>query len=121
MEILAYPPKQALQFSPEIFKIIKEGMRGAVEFGTAEALYALPIEVAAKTGTAETGEKKKVNSWSIGFFPYDAPRVAFAILMEKGPEVNSVGATHVASEVIRWIADTGFLSKLNDDILLGSK
>lgn len=121
VEILDYPPKQTIQLSPEIFKVIKEGMRGAVEFGTAEGLYALPIEVAAKTGTAETGEKQKVNSWSIGFFPYDKPRLAFAILMEKGPEANSVGATYVASQLIRWIADTGFLSKLNDDILLGSK
>lgn len=121
VETLAYPSREMIRLSPETFKIIKEGMRGAVEFGTAKALYALPIEIAAKTGTAETGKKTKVHSWSIGFFPYDEPLVAFAILMDEGPETNSIGATYVASEVIRWIADTGFLSKLNNDILLGSK
>ena len=67
--------------------------------------------------TAEVGGTNTVHSWSIGFFPYENPRVAFAVLMESGPRQNTVGATYVATQVIRWIADTGFLSKLDNDIL----
>jgi len=37
--------------------------------------------------------------------------------MEGGPRQNTVGATYVATQVIRWITDTGFLSKLDNDIL----
>ena len=117
LQIFSYPPKRVLPISPDIFKIIKEGMRDSVKFGTAQGLFNLPIEIAAKTGTAEVGGTNTVHSWSIGFFPYENPRVAFAVLMESGPRQNTVGATYVATQVIRWIADTGFLSKLDNDIL----
>ena len=93
-------------------------MREAVKSGTAAGLGWLPFPVTAKTGTAEIGEINKVHSWSIGFFPYDKPQVAFAILMESGPRQNTIGATFVASEVLRWIADTDFLKKMQNDILL---
>ena len=117
LQIFSYPPKRILPISPDIFKVIKEGMRDSVKFGTAQGLSGLPIEIAAKTGTAEIGGTKNVHSWSIGFFPYENPRVAFAVLMESGPRQNTVGATYVATQVIRWITDTGFLSKLDNDIL----
>lgn len=62
------------------------------------------VEVAAKTGTAEVGSAKKyVNSWSIGFFPYEHPRYAFAVVMEKGPSTNTTGATYVMSKTIDWM------------------
>ena len=92
-------------------------MRDAVVYGTAKGLGALPVEMAAKTGTAEIGDTAKVNSWSIGFFPYQDPEIAFAIVMEAGPRANTIGATYVASEVTRWILDTGFLAKLKNDKL----
>jgi len=117
LQIFSYPPKRVLPVSPDIFKVIKEGMRNSVKFGTAQGLSGLPIEIAAKTGTAEIGGTNTVNSWSIGFFPHENPRVAFAVLMEGGPRQNTVGATYVAAQVLRWITDTGFLSKLDNDIL----
>ncbi|OGF63258.1 hypothetical protein A2926_02885 [Candidatus Giovannonibacteria bacterium RIFCSPLOWO2_01_FULL_44_40] len=118
VQIFPYPAKQKIEISADIFKIIKEGMRESVQYGTAVGLSALPFEVAAKTGTAEIGGTKKVHSWSMGFFPYDAPKVAFAILMESGPRANTIGATFVAANVLSWIAETGFLNKLKNDILL---
>ena len=113
LQIFSYPPKRVLPVSPDIFKVIKEGMRDSAKFGTAQGLSSLPIEIAAKTGTAEVGGTNTVHSWSIGFFPYENPRVAFVVLMESGPRQNTVGATFVASQVIRWITDTGFLDKLD--------
>ncbi len=113
LQTFSYPPKRVLPVSPDIFKVIKEGMRNSAKFGTAQGLSNLPIEIAAKTGTAEIGGTKTVNSWSIGFFPYENPRVAFAILMEGGPRQNTVGATYAAAQVIRWITDTNFLDKLD--------
>ncbi|KKT21730.1 MAG: Cell division protein ftsi/penicillin-binding protein 2 [Candidatus Giovannonibacteria bacterium GW2011_GWC2_43_8] len=117
LQIFSYPSRRVLPISPDIFKVIKEGMRDSAKFGTAQGLSGLPIEIAAKTGTAEVGGTNTVHSWSIGFFPYENPRVAFVILMEGGPRQNTVGATYVATQVIRWITDTGFLSKLDNDIL----
>ena len=117
LETFLYPFKKQGVVSKEFLKIVREGMRSAVIYGTAKGLGGLPLEIAAKTGTAEIGDTGKVNSWSIGFFPYEDPQIAFAVVMEAGPRENTIGATYVVSEVARWAADTGFLSKLKDDKL----
>ena len=117
VQILSYPQKEKLALPPEIFKVIREGMRASVLRGTASGLSDIPLEIAAKTGTAEIGQKDRVNSWSIGFLPAGAPRLAFAILLESGPRQNTIGATYVASEVFRWAADTDFLSGMDGAIL----
>lgn len=118
LEIFSYPTKKENILNNDIFKVVRESMRDAVLLGTAQGLSGFSISVAAKTGTAEVGNTDRVHSWSIGFFPYDNPRIAFAILMDSGPRSNLVGATFVAAETIRWMESTGFLSKLNDDKLL---
>ncbi len=89
----------------ENFDIVKEGMRQAVLDGTAVGLNTKDVRVAAKTGTAELGSKKDhVHSWVIGFFPYDNPRYAFALVMERGPVKNLVGATSVMRRTIDWMS-----------------
>lgn len=86
------------------FNIAKEGMRQAVLNGTAVGLNTKAVNIAGKTGTAELGAKKQfVNSWSIGFFPYEKPKYAFALVMERGPVKNLVGATAVMRELIDWV------------------
>jgi penicillin-binding protein 2 len=87
------------------FKIVKEGMRMSVTEGTASALNVSSVDIAAKTGTAEVGGAKKyVNSLVIGFFPYENPRYAFAVVMEKGPYHNTVGAPYVMRQLIDWLS-----------------
>lgn len=84
--------------------VVRGGMREAVTYGSAVGLNFPYVEVAAKTGTAEVGSVKKyVNSWSVGFFPYENPKYAFAVVMERGPSTNTTGATYVMSRVIDWI------------------
>lgn len=90
---------------PKYFDIVHEGMRQAVTEGTAAGLNVGFVEVAGKTGTAELGSRKQfVNSWSVGFFPYENPRYAFAVVMEKGPHTNTIGATFVVRQVLDWMA-----------------
>lgn len=86
------------------FKIVKEGMRDAVTEGTAQGLSVPFVKVAAKTGTAELGASKKfVNSWIIGFFPYEKPKYAFAVIMEKGPVENTVGGLYIMRQALEWM------------------
>ena len=87
------------------WQIIREGMRQGVQTGgTAAGLNIPSVSVAAKTGTAELGVSKElVNSWSTGFFPYENPHYAFAILMEKGSRYNTVGATGVMRQLLDWM------------------
>ncbi len=88
----------------EYFTIVKEGMRQAVTAGTAQGLSVPFVKVAGKTGTAEIGAKKQfVNSWIVGFFPYESPRYVFTVVMEHGPHTNLVGGTYVMRQVLDWM------------------
>lgn len=96
--------KTKLPINPEAMKVVKEGMRMAVTEGTATALNLPGIQVAAKSGTAQLGVgNTNTNSWIIGFFPYENPKYAFVVLMERGPKAASGNATRVASEVIDYM------------------
>lgn len=92
----------------ENFEIARQGMRMAVEEGTAIGLNISGLDVAGKTGTAELGAKKDfVNSWVIGFFPYEKPKYAFTVVMERGPVHNTLGATYIMRQVLDFmIANT---------------
>ena len=99
------PQTKQIVLSPEHLEIVRQGMRQAVTEGIAQGLYLPSISVAAKTGTAELGAKKQfVNSWVTGFFPYENPRFAFAIVMERGPRENLVGALYVARSLFEWMS-----------------
>ncbi len=90
--------------NPSDFQIIREGMRQAVTSGTVTALSTPGLTVAAKTGTAELGsEKQYVNSWVEGFFPYENPKYAFALVLEKGPAHYASGAPATMRTVLDWM------------------
>lgn len=79
-------------------------MRRAVTDGTARGLSLPWLEVAAKTGTAEAdGAGRFIHSWVIGFFPYEDPRYAFAVLLERGAAGTSIGAPAVMRELLDWM------------------
>jgi penicillin-binding protein 2 len=94
-----------LNLNKSYFDTVQEGMREAVTTGTATSLNVPYVELAAKTGTAQLGvAKNKVNSWVIGFFPYENPKYAFAIMMEAGPNTNNIGASSVMRELLDWMS-----------------
>ncbi len=87
---------------PEDFELIRKGMWMAVNQpgGTAGRVRLPTVEVAAKTGTAQTVDdgKKSNNSWVISFGPYENPKYAICIMVQNagsggavcGPLVNLV-------------------------------
>ena len=94
-----------LDLKKEDFIVVHEGMRQAVNYGTAVALNVPYVKAAAKTGTAQLGlAKNKVNSWIVGFFPYENPKYAFTIMMEAGPSSNSVGASSIMRGLLDWMS-----------------
>jgi len=95
---------ESIPIDLENFQIVREGIRGAVLQGTTQALNFAEFKIAGKTGTAELGTTKSfVNSWVVGFFPYEKPRYAFAVIMEKGPRANLVGAAYVMRQFFEWL------------------
>lgn len=94
-----------LDLKQENFDLVHKGMRMTVTMGTATSLNVPYVDIAAKTGTAQIGiAKNKVNSWIIGFFPYENPKYAFAIMMEAGPNTNAVGASSVMRSLVDWMS-----------------
>ncbi len=96
---------RTIDIPEEYFKIVREGMRMAVLEGTAQGLSGLPVEIAAKTGTAELqSEKNKfVNSWLIGFFPYKNPRFVLSVVLEHGKAANLIGGVFVGRQLFEWM------------------
>ncbi len=95
---------QPLPFTDSEYQVVHEGMHLSALEGTAKALNVSYATFGAKTGTAELDAAKKyVNSWVMGFFPYEHPRYAFIILMEHGPYKNLFGAAGVMRVVADWM------------------
>ena len=94
------------------FRVVKEGMRLGVTEGTASGVSVPYVKIAAKTGTAEIGTTKSyVNSWVMGFFPYENPKYVFLVSMEHGPRKNLVGGVSVMRQLLdymRWSAPEYF-------------
>lgn len=86
------------------FNIVREGMRLSVTEGVAGALNTPYTHIAAKSGTAELGvSKDKVNSWITGFWPYENPKYAFVVMLEKGSVHNLVGAAAAMRQQLDWM------------------
>jgi len=97
-----------LDVDPYALQVAREGMRDAVhaEYGSAKGLNLPFAEIAAKTGTAQIGtEKKYVNNWVVGFWPYNKPKYAFVVVMEKGPQDNLTGGVYVATQSLLKVRD----------------
>ncbi len=82
------------------FATARAGMRLGVTGALAEAINLPYVSVAAKTGTAQVGAKNQYdNSWVEGFFPYDNPQYAFAVVLERGPSGTGEEAVNVMREL----------------------
>jgi len=93
-----------IDLKKEYYDVAREGMRQVVTYGTATSLNVPYVKVAAKTGTAQLGAlKNRVNSWVIGFFPYENPKYAFTVMMESGPASGVVGASSIMRELLDWM------------------
>lgn len=92
----ATPVSTVVPISVAALRVVREGMRQTVTDATATTLNFSYVKVAAKTGTAQTGTRNQYdNSWVVGFFPYDNPQYAFAIVLERGPEGSGSQAVNV--------------------------
>jgi len=94
-----------LPIAKEYFDVVYDGMQLSVKEGTAKGLDTSTVTIGAKTGTAELGvSKDRVNSWVMGFWPFDNPRYAFAVVMEKGARTNTIGGVFVMRSLFDWMA-----------------
>ena len=95
--------KVQLAISKESLKIVREGMRKTVVEGTAKVLHTDAYNLAVKTGTAQIGTSGMLDSLLVGFFPYEKPKYAFVIVMERSDQEG--GAITVAKMFFDAVAE----------------
>lgn len=66
-------------------------MVDVVDNGTGKAARIPGVQVAGKTGTAETGLNTPPHSWFVGFAPAGNPTIAVAVLVENGGNRGDAG------------------------------
>jgi len=93
--------------SPATAKSLQELLRGVVETekGTAAMLQSLPIQIAGKTGTAQTDQENgKINMWFAGYFPVEMPKYALAVVrLDVKVDQANTSATAVFKDYVQEI------------------
>ena len=96
--------KARVDIDEKFLATVKEGLREAVEYGSARRLSLLKVTSGGKTGTAQVGGDKKPHAWFVGFAPYDKPEILLVIIIENAGE-GSTYAVPVAYDVFKWYFD----------------
>ncbi len=92
----------AQPITSEVAEALKQMMIGVVNGGTATRIAIPGVQVAAKTGTAQT-VGRNAHAWIIGFAPADAPTVAVAVIIESQPGVSEATGGRVAAPIARAV------------------
>jgi peptidoglycan glycosyltransferase len=85
---------------PETAATLTQFMVAAVKSGTGMAAQIPGIDVAGKTGTAETGVAHTNTAWFVSFAPATNPQVAVAVVVEKQHGFGGTIAAPIAKQVM---------------------
>ncbi len=97
---------ESLDVSPQALEIVREGVDGG---GTSTGLNDLSsfVQVAGKTGTAQTGTTNQYfNAWAVGFFPYQDPKYVYVVMMDQGPTGDVYGGIYVMHQFLEALHAT---------------
>ncbi len=102
-----------VDLSPVVWAFLRHALSGVVNDGGTGAAARIPgIEVAGKTGTAQSiaksdSSKGQDHAWFASFAPADDPQVAVVVLVERGGKGGQV-----AAPIARQIYEAIFLQKV---------
>ncbi len=88
--------------SPETATQMTQLMQSVVQSGTGTAAQIPGIQVAGKTGTAQTGNNT-IHAWFVCFAPATQPKVAVAVLVESQPEGGEATGGVIAAPIAKAI------------------
>ncbi len=98
--------KKRLNIKEENIRLVKRGMLDAVYHGTAKSASVPGIDIAGKTGTAQTPGGND-HAWFVCFAPYKNPKIAIAVIVEHGGGGGEIAAP-IAGKILSDIKDAGF-------------
>ncbi|MSR71038.1 hypothetical protein EXS62_03310 [Candidatus Kaiserbacteria bacterium] len=98
------PQGTKIPIDAHALQVSREGMRQGVTNGIATAVNFPFVHVAAKTGTAQVGvHNENQNAWMIGFWPYENPRYAYAVVLERMPAGTQIGGSIVMNDFFNFL------------------
>lgn len=109
--------ENVLEIAPENLEAVYEGMLLVTQGskGTLRTVFKdFPVDVAAKSGTAEENKNLSSHVWFVGFAPYDDPQIAVTVMIPFGDVTGSPAAV-VARNVIgeymglNYQSDSGYM------------
>jgi peptidoglycan glycosyltransferase len=101
--VRSYKPEEWLKMtSPQTAAALRDMMIAVVNGGTATRAAIPGIQVAAKTGTAQT-TGNDAHAWLIAFAPAEAPRIAVAVIVESQPGVSEATGGRVAAPIAKLV------------------
>lgn len=102
------PEERTRAVSPETAEQLTAMMVDVVENGTGENARIDGIQVAGKTGTAQSGrEDDPPFAWFTSFAPADEPRVAVAVVIEEAPDTarDDIGGGKLAAPIAKAVME----------------
>ncbi|WP_028045916.1 penicillin-binding protein 2 [Cellulomonas sp. URHE0023] len=100
------PSLYSTAVSPATAAALTQMMLGVVDSGTGKAAQIPGVQVAGKTGTAQTTADQPPHAWFTAFAPADNPRVAVAVLVEHGGNLgNEATGGHVAAPIAKAVIE----------------
>jgi peptidoglycan glycosyltransferase len=90
-------------FSAQTAAAVTEMMKHVVDSGTGTAAQIPGVQIAGKTGTAQTGANGDLDAWFIAFAPADAPQVAVAVVVERTKQYGGQAAAPIARDVMQAV------------------
>jgi peptidoglycan glycosyltransferase len=83
------PEEYSQAVSASTAQALTSMMLGVVQSGSGTAAQISGVQVAGKTGTAQTVSGEAPHAWFTGFAPADNPQVAVAVIVEHGGDAGS--------------------------------
>ena len=92
--------ERRMSTQPDTFRTLRQGMLQVVasDRGTGQLARVNFAKLAAKTGTAQA-PPGDAHAWIGGFFPYDDPKIAFVVFVERGKS-GGITAAQIAKRVV---------------------
>jgi len=96
------PSQWKTPITSDVASTMTDMMVGVVQHGTATRVALQNVQVAAKTGTAQTGNNTS-HTWMVAFAPAEAPTVVVAVIVENQPNVSEATGGVVAAPIAKAV------------------
>lgn len=104
----ASPKELGKPISLETADELTDMMVSVVESGSGTSAQISGVDVAGKTGTAQTTDEAAPHAWFVGFAPADDPQIAVAVIVENGGSLGSEATGGaVAAPIARAVLQAG--------------